>query len=55
MAEGIAQSLFIELCKTLSTTTPLQGDWALATTTYNRIPAELTVEPSWELFARGAR
>nr|ANO42784.1 hypothetical protein A8713_036685 [Streptomyces sp. SAT1] len=35
-------ALLIELWNTRSTATPLQGDWALATTTYNRIAAELT-------------
>ncbi len=35
-------ALLIELWNTRSTATPLQGDWALAMTTYNRIAAELT-------------
>ncbi|MEV5454698.1 hypothetical protein [Streptomyces sp. NPDC052535] len=35
-------ALLIELWNTRSTATPLQGDYALATTTYNRIAAELT-------------
>jgi hypothetical protein len=35
-------ALLIELWNTRSTTTPLQGDWALATTTYHRIAAKLT-------------
>jgi hypothetical protein len=35
-------ALLIELWDTRSTATPLQGDWALAMTTYNRIAAELT-------------
>ncbi len=35
-------ALLIELWNTRSTATPLQGDWALAVTTYNRIAAELT-------------
>ena len=35
-------ALLIELWSTRSTATPLQGDWALAVTTYNRIAAELT-------------
>ncbi|MEV0981846.1 hypothetical protein [Streptomyces sp. NPDC049915] len=35
-------ALLIELWNTRSTATPLQGDWALAMTTYNRISAELT-------------
>ncbi|WP_344384671.1 hypothetical protein [Streptomyces thermolineatus] len=35
-------ALFIELWNTRSTATPLQGDWVLAMTTYNRIAAELT-------------
>ncbi|WP_329460767.1 hypothetical protein [Streptomyces sp. NBC_01497] len=34
-------ALLIELWNTRSTATPLQGDWALATTSYNRIAAEL--------------
>ncbi len=34
-------ALLIELWNTRSTATPLQSDWALATTTYNRIAAEL--------------
>ncbi|TWD13172.1 hypothetical protein FB570_11999 [Streptomyces sp. T12] len=34
-------ALLIELWNTRSTATPLQGDWALAMTTYNRIAAEL--------------
>ncbi|WP_422127570.1 hypothetical protein [Streptomyces misionensis] len=35
-------ALLIELWNTRSNATPLQGDWALAMTTYNRIAAELT-------------
>ncbi|MGW2124680.1 hypothetical protein [Streptomyces sp. NPDC001758] len=35
-------ALLIELWNTRSTATPLQGDWALAMTTYNRIAAKLT-------------
>ncbi|WP_442813579.1 hypothetical protein [Streptomyces sp. NBC_01754] len=35
-------ALLIKLWDTRSTATPLQADWALATTTYNRIAAELT-------------
>jgi hypothetical protein len=35
-------ALLIELWNTRSAATPLQSDWALATTTYNRIAAELT-------------
>ncbi|AKZ53385.1 hypothetical protein SAM23877_0336 [Streptomyces ambofaciens ATCC 23877] len=35
-------ALLIELWNTRSTATPLQGDWALAMTTYNRIAAQLT-------------
>ncbi|MFF9212861.1 MULTISPECIES: hypothetical protein [unclassified Streptomyces] len=35
-------ALLIELWNTRSTATPLQGDWALAMTTYNRIATELT-------------
>ncbi|MFL9658690.1 hypothetical protein ACJ7VE_33815 [Streptomyces sp. PB17] len=35
-------ALLIELWNTRSTATPLEGDWALAMTTYNRIAAELT-------------
>ncbi|MFF5588040.1 hypothetical protein ACIP69_00810 [Streptomyces hygroscopicus] len=35
-------ALLIELWNTRSTATPLQGDWALATTTYKRIATELT-------------
>jgi hypothetical protein len=35
-------ALLIELWNTRTTATPLQGDWALAMTTYNRITAELT-------------
>ncbi|MFF9497254.1 hypothetical protein [Streptomyces flaveolus] len=35
-------ALLIELWNTRFTATPLQGDYALATTTYNRIAAELT-------------
>jgi hypothetical protein len=35
-------ALLIELWNTRSTATPLQGDWALAMTTYKRIAAELT-------------
>ncbi|MFB7049750.1 hypothetical protein ACFCX7_26900 [Streptomyces microflavus] len=34
--------LLIKLWDTRSTATPLEADWALATTTYNRIAAELT-------------
>ncbi|MFH8873623.1 hypothetical protein [Streptomyces griseus] len=34
--------LLIKLWETRSTTTPLEADWALATTAYNRIAAELT-------------
>ncbi|MFE9853399.1 hypothetical protein ACFYPN_32055 [Streptomyces sp. NPDC005576] len=34
-------ALLIELWNTRSTATPLQHDWALATTSYNRIAAEL--------------
>ncbi|MFE2943361.1 hypothetical protein ACFXKG_30555 [Streptomyces sp. NPDC059255] len=34
-------ALLIELWNTRSTATPLQGDWALATASYNRIAAEL--------------
>ncbi|WP_243869949.1 hypothetical protein [Streptomyces liangshanensis] len=34
-------ALLIELWNTRSTATPLQGDWALATTSYNRIATEL--------------
>ncbi|MEV7796567.1 hypothetical protein [Streptomyces sp. NPDC087512] len=34
-------ALLIELWNTRSTATPLQGDWAMAVTTYNRIAAEL--------------
>ncbi|MEV6439602.1 hypothetical protein [Streptomyces anulatus] len=34
--------LLIKLWETRSTTTPLDADWALATTAYNRIAAELT-------------
>ncbi|KAK1178247.1 hypothetical protein B7755_008935 [Streptomyces sp. NBS 14/10] len=34
-------SLLIELWNTRSTATPLEGDWALAMTSYNRIAAEL--------------
>lgn len=34
-------ALLIELWNTRSTATPLQGDWALAMTSYNRIAAEL--------------
>ncbi|MYU22717.1 hypothetical protein [Streptomyces sp. SID8352] len=35
-------ALLIELWNTRASAAPLQGDWALATTTYNRIAAELT-------------
>ncbi|MFF9607874.1 hypothetical protein ACF1GY_37460 [Streptomyces sp. NPDC014684] len=35
-------ALLIELWNTRSSATPLQGDWTLAMTTYNRIAAELT-------------
>ncbi|MFK0188278.1 hypothetical protein ACIQV1_29155 [Streptomyces rubiginosohelvolus] len=35
--------LLIKLWDTRHTTTPLEADWALATTAYNRIAAELTV------------
>ncbi|WP_240509958.1 hypothetical protein [Streptomyces malaysiense] len=35
-------ALLIELWNTRSTAAPLQGDWALAMTTYNRIASELT-------------
>jgi hypothetical protein len=35
-------ALLIELWNTRSTATPLEGDWALAMTSYNRIAAELT-------------
>ncbi|MGA4966967.1 hypothetical protein [Streptomyces pseudogriseolus] len=35
-------ALLIELWNTRSTATPLQGDWALAMASYNRITAELT-------------
>ncbi|MFH9090507.1 hypothetical protein [Streptomyces sp. NPDC017673] len=35
-------ALLIELWKTRSTVTPLEGDWAMAVTSYNRIAAELT-------------
>lgn len=35
-------ALLIELWNTRATATPLEGDWALAMTTYNRIAAELT-------------
>ncbi|MFJ5835779.1 hypothetical protein ACIQGO_03165 [Streptomyces shenzhenensis] len=34
-------ALLIELWNTRSTATPLEGDWALAVTSYNRIAAEL--------------
>ncbi|MFC9191708.1 hypothetical protein [Streptomyces cyaneofuscatus] len=34
--------LLIKLWDTRHTTTPLEADWALATTAYNRIAAELT-------------
>ncbi|MEU1307212.1 hypothetical protein [Streptomyces shenzhenensis] len=34
-------ALLIELWKTRSTAAPLEGDWALAVTSYNRIAAEL--------------
>ncbi|MFF4983808.1 hypothetical protein ACFY3O_27620 [Streptomyces sp. NPDC001046] len=34
-------ALLIELWNTRSTATPLEGDWALAVTTYNRIASEL--------------
>ncbi|MFD8733100.1 hypothetical protein [Streptomyces sp. NPDC059611] len=34
--------LLIKLWDTRSTAAPLEADWALATTTYNRIAAELT-------------
>ncbi|WP_331756860.1 hypothetical protein OG582_38785 (plasmid) [Streptomyces anulatus] len=34
--------LLIKLWETRSATTPLDADWALATTAYNRIAAELT-------------
>ncbi|MFB8182097.1 hypothetical protein ACFC8N_40035 [Streptomyces sp. NPDC055966] len=34
-------ALLIELWNTRSAATPLEGDWALATTSYNRIKAEL--------------
>ncbi|XXZ52713.1 hypothetical protein AAGT00_34815 [Streptomyces cavourensis] len=34
--------LLIKLWDTRSTATPLEADWALATTAYNRIAAELT-------------
>ncbi|MFI9187544.1 hypothetical protein ACIGXG_35680 [Streptomyces goshikiensis] len=34
-------ALLIELWKTRSEATPLDGDWALATTTYHRIATEL--------------
>ncbi|MBL3668373.1 hypothetical protein JL475_20735 [Streptomyces sp. M2CJ-2] len=35
-------ALLIELWNTRSTATPLEGDWALAMTSYNRIATELT-------------
>ncbi|WP_437054343.1 hypothetical protein [Streptomyces sp. enrichment culture] len=35
-------ALLIELWNTRSTAAPLQGDWAMAMTTYNRIAAKLT-------------
>jgi hypothetical protein len=35
-------ALLIELWNTRSTATPLQGDWAMAVTSYNRIAAELS-------------
>ncbi|CAM5661588.1 MULTISPECIES: hypothetical protein [Streptomyces] len=34
-------ALLIELWNTRSTATPLEGDWAMAMTSYNRIAAEL--------------
>ncbi|MEU6672364.1 hypothetical protein [Streptomyces sp. NPDC046727] len=35
-------ALLIELWNTRSTATPLEGDWAMAVTSYNRIASELT-------------
>ncbi|MFD3649636.1 hypothetical protein ACFWVT_31905 [Streptomyces cyaneofuscatus] len=35
-------ALLIKLWDTRHTTTPLEADWALATTAYNRIAADLT-------------
>ncbi|WP_239476256.1 hypothetical protein [Streptomyces sp. CS090A] len=35
-------ALLIKLWDTRSTATPLEADWALATTAYNRIAADLT-------------
>ncbi|MFG3207854.1 hypothetical protein [Streptomyces sp. NPDC048192] len=38
---GRSRHALIELWNTHAAATPLEGDWALATTSYNRIKAEL--------------